>query len=274
MSQPAQPRWDLDRLWWGLALALTVGICGYWPYLQRENLRLESWEILAIWSSEFTALFWFLWYGLSRLRQKHWGLDARRISRLTCQWVIVSTGISLGVDWAITLRSRSIERVAYERAAIADGEIVACDPDVDWFGLKRQYTLECRFMDRNQVVHQVTFVLAGRDTRPALAQALALGVFPMALPILYDPDHPYRSWVAGLPLHRQDGNRLYQMSSVAVLFNGLLFANLALWAFLLEWPEEMVPMVQLSPVVVITFLLWMGLVIDQYLRLATRRWWG
>src|SRR5438105_3121211 len=127
MNPHAQPRWEVDRLWWGLALALAAGVCGYWPYLQRENARLESWEILAIWSSELTALFWFLRYGLGRLAARRWGRASRRISRLSCQWVVISTGISLGLDWAITLRSQSIERVAFARAAIDAGQVVACD---------------------------------------------------------------------------------------------------------------------------------------------------
>jgi hypothetical protein len=273
MSQGAFPRRDIDRLWWWLALALVAGLCGYWPYLRRENARLETWEILAIWSSEVMAVFWFLRYGLGRLASRRRGMDARRISRLSCQWVVISTGISLGIDWAITLRSYSIEREAFARAAIAAGQVVDCDIDIDWFGLHRQYTLACRFQDGNQVAHEVTFVLAGRDTPPNLARVLAGGPFPLALPIAYDPGYPRRSWVAGVPLKRQDGNRLYQMSTVAVLFNTLLFANLALWSILLDWPAGLVPVIHTAPVAVITFLLWMGLVIDHGLRFATRRWW-
>ena len=272
MNRSARPRWDLDRYWWGLAFALASGICGYWPYLQREHARLETWEIVAIWSSELAAVFWFLRYGLGRLWSNRWGMDGRRISKAACRWVVISTGISLGLDWVMTSRSRSIERAAFDRAAIAAGEVIACDVDVDWFGLQRQYTLACRFPDRNQVIHEVTFILAGRDTPPALARALAGGPFPLRLPIAYDPGYPRRSWVAALPLHRQDGNRLYQMSTVAVLFNTLLFANLGLWSIVLDWPKELVPAIHTAPVAVITFLLWMGLLIDHGLRLATRRW--
>jgi hypothetical protein len=273
MSQHAQSRWDPGRLWWGLAVALALGTWGYWPYLQRENARLETWEMVAIWSSEFTALFWFLRYGLVGLRHNRPQLDARRISKVSCQWVVVSTGISLGLDWAITLRSRWIEREAFNRAVIVAGKVVACEPDVDWFGLNRRYTLHCRFEDHNQVVHEVEFVLAGRNTPPALAQALAAARFPIELPLAHDPEHPNRCWLAGLPLHRQDGDRLYQMSTLAVLFNTLLFANLCLWASLLNWPTELVPVIHLAPAVVISFLLWMGVLIDEVLRLATRRWW-
>jgi hypothetical protein len=269
-----RPRQALDRLWWGLAAAVTAGIWGYWPYLRRENARLEPWEIAAIWSSEFMALLWFLRYGLDRLIQRCRGLDASRISRLSCRIVVIATGLGLGVDWVVTFRSRAIERQAFDRAAVAAGEVIACERDVDWFGLNRRYTLVCRFPDRNRVTHTVEFVLAGRETPPPLAQALAAGAFPMPLPIAYDLQNPGRSWVANLPLHRQDGNRIYQMSFLAVFFNTLLFANLALFASVLDWPEEMVPWLHSAPLFVITFLLWMGFLVDEVLRFATRRWWS
>jgi hypothetical protein len=273
LSQTDRPRWGFDRVWWGLAAAVMAGIWGYWPYLRRENSRLESWEIAAIWSSEFMALFWFLRYGLARLYQRSRGLEARRISRLSCRVVVISSALGLGVDWVVTFRSRAIERQAFDRAAIAAGEVIACDRDVDWLGLNRQYKLVCRFLDRNQVTHHVEFVLAGRDTPPPLAQALAVGPFPMALPIAYDPQHPGRSWIASLPLNKQDGDRIYQVSFVAVFLNTLLFANLGLWAIWLDWPEGLVPWLHSAPLFVITFLLWMGFLIDEVLRFATRRWW-
>jgi hypothetical protein len=256
-----------------MAAAITAGIWGYWPYLRRENIRLESWEIATIWSSEFMALFWFLRYGLGRLWQRCRGLEPGRISRLSCQVVVISTGLGLGVDWLVTFRSRAIERHAFDRAAIAAGEVIACERDIDLFGLNRRYKLVCRFMDRNQVAHTVEFVLAGRNTPPAMARALAVGAFPMALPIAYDPQYPSRSWVASLPLHRQDGDRIYQVSFLAVFFNTLLFANLGLWAILLDWPEELIPWIHSAPLFVIASLLWMGFLIDEVLRFATRRWW-
>src|SRR5262245_4574994 len=107
----------------------------------------------------------------------------------------------------------------------------------------------------------VTFVLAGRDTPPAPAQALAGGPFRLKLSIAYDPDYPRRSWVAVLPLNRQDGNRLYQMSAVVVLINTLLIANLALWSIVFDWPKELVPAIHMAPMAVITLLLWMRLLI-------------
>jgi hypothetical protein len=78
--------------------------------------------------------------------------------------------------------------------------------------------------------------------------------------------------VAGLALHRQDGDHLYQMSTLVVLFNTLLFANLAFRSIVLDWPKELVPAIHTAPVAVITFLLWMGLLIDHGLRWATRGW--
>jgi hypothetical protein len=95
----------------------------------------------------------------------------------------------------------------------------------------------------------------------------------MALPIAYDPQHPSRSWIANLTLNQQDGDRIYQMSFVAVFLNTLLFANLGLLAILLEWPDELVPWLHAAPLFVITFLLWMAFLIDEVLRFVTRRWW-
>ena len=173
----------------------------------------------------------------------------------------------------MTFRSRAIERQAFDRAAVAAGEVIACDRDVDWFGLNRQYKLVCRFLDRNQVTRNVEFVLAGHDTRAAASAGPAVGPFPMSPPDRLRPPTP-RPKLDCEPALEQTGRR---SNLPGVIPGGVSqytpvrepgpVGNLA---GLARRAGSVAPF---GPLFVITFLLWMGFLIDEVLRFATRRWW-
>jgi hypothetical protein len=215
------PRGETLAAWlFGLAvLAFTLYVNRAW--LIEEHRRMEPWRIACIWLNDATAVFWYLWFGLRYAllgrspQPRSWELPL----------VLVTSGLSLAIDLAITFDEMRHEQERFAAARETDGWIVAAEPMELCRGDVKRYTLTARYADAAGATHELTYTMGSSFVPRDLKGQLAAGGFPIPVRMSYDPDWPPRSWITPIGLH--SGERLYNLSLIIQIVQALALLGMA-----------------------------------------------
>lgn len=179
--------------------AAILGVWRNWPWLVSEHARLEGWKIPLIWLGELTALFWYLFFLLSRGwhdTKKNPIQSTSRVQGWPWSMVIMAFTIPLGMigDAMITFWHLNEEITARRGSLPAVADVVASS----WHEFKSgavKYQLVCRFLDQNGHDQQVSLFVRSGSIPVGLEQTVRETQFPVVVNVFYDPNWPGRCWL-------------------------------------------------------------------------------
>ena len=209
-----------------LLVAIVHGVLAFGCYLVSELRRLSYFEAAAIWLGDAIGLYWFLRYAvrwqLGLIECEPRILEDRRLPKMV--WVMmISMGVGFLGELAMALLLTREEYTGFHRAvpAVCLVEKIQGDsaPKVARF-----WKIDGVYEDDAGDSHRVTYYLHVKDDLPLLPGNLAGAIrnkqAGLQLPIVYDPEHPSRSWIEERGW--DDGNRLHYFSFLILLFQFLI----------------------------------------------------
>lgn len=212
-----------------LIVGIVHGVLAFGCYLINEQRRLSPLEIGLLWLGDVIGLFWFLrfwlrWQFLS-VEESSASLPDSRFPR-TAWLVLISMGIGLCSELAMTLSLRHDEYAGFQRAVPANCILHKVNAQIAQ-GTPTYWKLDGTYQDAQGETHVVTYYVRERDDLQMLPGPVVLAIRQgqpnIPLPIVYDPKRPGRSWIPQLGW--DDGNRLHYLS-LLILFFQFLFSML------------------------------------------------
>jgi hypothetical protein len=210
----------------GIVLMLSAGLWLKLPYLMMEHRRLEPWKIVELWSADILALIWFIRFTATHaiagepLVASQVENGRQRLKNIALIGVAV-----IVIDLGLTLYLMDSEKIAYERAIVAEAQAMAIHK------IERQeeswYEVKCNFKTQTGAPYETYLRVEAKDhllsatLSPETVHTLMVGT-PGPILIRYDPAFPTRAWADGAGW--DNGDAIYWFSMLTLFFQAIVTA--------------------------------------------------
>ncbi len=212
------------------AAAIAFGVWAHWPLLRAEHARLESWQVVLIWTADAAALVWFSVVAAKYCAPERSNEDfSDPPSRPFCSPRLFFLGmlIPLGIDLGMTIYLLNREAAEFRAAAVTVGEVWRVEREENAKNGMLRFHLHCRFADSAGVLHDTRLTVStdrdvqiGGGLAQRLRDPLRDGPAPFPVRIAYVSQSPHRNWLADY--EPSLGWRLHHLSLLLVFAQGFV----------------------------------------------------
>src|SRR5947209_614712 len=111
--QSLSRRSTLRLLFLGTLAVLGFSVWVHWPWLRAENSRLESRNLVLIWTADAASLCWFLWFGIRYCLLPYALPSGAGYRDPGVRYLLISFLIAFGIDLAVTIHTAWNEEIGH-----------------------------------------------------------------------------------------------------------------------------------------------------------------